>query len=330
MPNRVAVVGVDHLGRAAARLARRDPTLAVVSLLDSDPAKLGTDPLDAGLIVTNDAAAALERADVAVLCVGGDLPRAGPLVELACEHKCHVVAACGRLAWPWLDHAEAAGAIDERARSAGVAVLGLATDVGFGPGLMSLVASFAVPEVTRVRASRRLDAGGRRPSVQARCGVTFAPDRFERHADAGRLGPRGLAESVALLLAGLGARVEPGEVVETVDPVAADRPVGSAHGEVRPGHAAGCRAVARWRGGGLEVEVDWTGVIGCSEPADVVEVAGPVPVRLKVSGGAPGEAGDAAMLAHAARLIGGATPGLRTLLDLPALPRGRRAMVIEA
>jgi 4-hydroxy-tetrahydrodipicolinate reductase len=73
--------------------------------------------------------------------------------------------------------------------------------------------------------------------------------------------------------------------------------------------------VGKWSDGGLSVELDLTMAVGLEGPEDVVELGGPVPLKLSIPGGTPGDSATIAALVNCARAVPRARPGLRTMLD---------------
>jgi 4-hydroxy-tetrahydrodipicolinate reductase len=73
--------------------------------------------------------------------------------------------------------------------------------------------------------------------------------------------------------------------------------------------------VGRWSDGSLSIELDLTMAVGLEGPEDFVELGGPVPLKLSIPGGTPGDTATIAALVNCARAIPRAQPGLRTMLD---------------
>lgn len=328
----IAVVGLGPIGLAAAHLAQLDPRMTLSALVDIAPDLAGTTPLANGPAVTSDFATAAKEADVVIACTTSYFADMEPMLRTCCEAKAHLVSSCEEMLWPRYRNAKLADEIDAAAREAGgggVAFLGTGVNPGFVLDFLPLTASFALPEVTRVRAIRRVDAGQRRKPLQAKVGATMTVEQFYERKRAGTIGHKGMAESVAMVAAGLGLTVKPGEVEETLEPTVADREIHSALGTIQPGQVAGMHNVGRWQGEGLVVELDLIMSVGWPEPYDEVHLHGPVPLHVRVENGTPGDNATAAALVNAARVMPLAPAGLRTMLDLGHLPASRAAMVIE-
>jgi 4-hydroxy-tetrahydrodipicolinate reductase len=58
--------------------------------------------------------------------------------------------------------------------------------------------------------------------------------------------------------------------------------------------------------------------VGAEDPRDEVEIDAEPPIRVVVPGGIPGESATASAVVYAARAVGALSPGLATVLDLPA------------
>jgi len=315
----VAIVGLGPIGLEAARAVHADPGMTLAGLVDISPDLQGDKPIDGGPEVTGE----LPACDVAVACTTSDFPAMLPLIEQACRQKTHVVSSCEEMLWPWYRHKDAADAAQREAEAAGVALLGTGVNPGFVLDYLPVVLSSMVLEVAGVKAIRRVNAGTRRRPLQAKVGATMTVDAFNERKAAGTIGHRGMAESVALLAAGLGRDIPAGAVEETLDPVVAEQAIESALGTIQPGQVAGIHNVGRWTGEGLAIELDLIMSVGWPDPHDSVELQGSVPLRTRVEGGTPGDTATVASLVNAARVLPHCRPGLRSMLDLSRQPAAR-------
>jgi 2,4-diaminopentanoate dehydrogenase len=348
---RVIVVGLGPIGVACARAVDADGEMELAGLVDIDPAKTGlsldglgepggkTPGLAPGVaptsgpgrgegpkVVARIAEAAPDGADLAILTTASRFDQVVPTVGDLLDRGLAVVCSCEEMAWPWYRHAALAEQLNADARRAGRAVLGTGVNPGFVMDSLAVVLSSMVRQVRAVRCIRRVDAALRRLPLQVKVGATMTPQAFAERAKAGKIGHMGLGESVAMIAAGLGRKVQPGSVDVTLEAVLADRPIASAVGLIEPGRVAGIHNVGRWSGEGLAIELDLTMAVGLTDPKDVVELNGPVQLRMQIAGGIPGDSATVAALVNYGRALVGATPGLRTMLDIPpAGARGREA-----
>ncbi|HEX7009041.1 MAG TPA: Gfo/Idh/MocA family oxidoreductase [Phycisphaeraceae bacterium] len=328
---RVVVIGLGPIGAGCARAIEAESGLELTGLVDTDPRKQGLalselaqeavgPPMesDPGLRIVGDLDEALEGgADVAVVTATSRFDEAAPLLEQLIERGVSVVSSCEQMAWPWYNHPELARRIDAAAQRAGVTLLGAGVNPGFIMDALPVMLSSMVRRVSGVRCRRRVDASLRRPSLQKRIGVALKPETFHQLAQQDKVGYAGLAESVALIAAGVGRHAAPGSIEETLEPVLAERAIPSPLGLVSPGEVAGLRNTARWQGQGVQIELDLTMAVGLADPQDRIILEGPVPVCLKIPGALPGDSATvAALLNHIPRLRA-LKPGLRTRLDVP-------------
>lgn len=350
---RVMVVGLGPIGMSCAHAVRADRDLCLCGLVDQDPAKCGAglDDIDAqpecgpqaGPALRIRATVAEAMADcgcdpgagdaaasagdravptVAIVCTSSDFTAVAKTIDDCLAHGLAVVSSCEEMAWPWYRHAALADQVDAQAKRAGRAVLGTGVNPGFVMDSLAVMMAGVLRCVRRVRCVRRLDASLRRLPLQRKVGAMLSVERFRELAAVGKLGHKGLAESVAMVAAGLGRTADPGSVTESLEPVVADRAQRCELGLIEPGMVAGMRNVGRWEGDGLEIELDLTMAVGAQDPIDRLELEGPVGLRLRIPGSTPGDSATIAMLVNQARHIGGAAPGLRTMLDMP--PAGCR------
>jgi len=167
-----------------------------------------------------------------------------------------------------------------------------------------------------VKAVRRVDATYRRQPLQAKVGATMTVEHFKGLARDGKIGHMGIGESVAIIGAGLGRMVKKDDVKITLEPVIADKEYPSLLGPVKPGFVCGMNNTAKWSGDGLSIDLDLTMAIGTKDPHDSVELGGPVPLKLKIEGGTPGDSATVSSLVNYARVLPKVKPGLHTMLDI--------------
>jgi len=328
---KVIVVGLGPIGLNAAKTVAADKTLKLVGLVDIDPAKIGkslNELLGAGKggpkVVASIADAAKLGAKVAIVTTSSQFARVAATLRKCMKHKMHVVSSCEEMAYPAYLNAALAKKIDAEAKSAKVALLGTGVNPGFVMDYLPVVLSSQVAKVTGVRAIRRVDAGTRRKPLQAKVGATMTKDQFYSLKAKNAIGHMGIAESVALIAAGLGRRVKKGSVKIGLEPLLAEKPIDSLLGRIEKGRVRGMQNTAHWNGEGLSIELDLIMALGTKEPYDRIEIDGPVPLKLQIEGGTPGDTATVAAMINGARVLPTATPGLHTMLTIPVCGGGGR------
>jgi hypothetical protein len=86
---------------------------------------------------------------------------------------------------------------------------------------------------------------------------------------------------------------------------------------IKTGRVCGMHNLGRWSDSLLSVELDLTMAVGLSDPKDVVEIAGPAPMKLEIVNGTPGDTATVAALVNCARALPRCgRAGLLTMLDV--------------
>jgi 4-hydroxy-tetrahydrodipicolinate reductase len=319
----VVLVGLGEIGQAIARLALARPDLQVVAAVDAAPDKAGRSLADVigapapELIVAPDSRAAFAgaRGGVVLLATGSRFEDVRADVERAVKAGLSVVSTCEELAYPFLQHEEAAAALDRLAEDRNVAVLGTGVNPGFVLDRLPALLGQVTGPVRHLRGVRVVDAARRRTALLKKIGAGLGEDAFHEAAERGDVGHVGLVESAALAAAGLGLPVD--EVDDEVAPLIAEEdwngPV-----PVRRGQVAGVSQVARVFADEREVvRLELTISVGAEDPRDELELDADPPVRLLVPGGLDGDLATAAAVVNAVSAVT-ELRGLVTVLDLPA------------
>ncbi len=322
---RTVVVGLGSIGLATARLVLDRTGMELAGAADSDPAKAGRDlgelaGLDAptGLVVDGDFAALLARArpQVVFLCTSSRLPDVADDLRRAAAAGASVVSSCEEMLLPDHQHPELARELGAAAKAGGVTFVGTGVNPGFVLDFLPVVASAVCRDVRRVFGTRIVDAGTRREALQRKVGAGMEVEEFQRLAAAGRLGHVGMRESVALVGRALALGLD--EVVQTVEPVVAERDLTTRYLSVPAGRVAGIRNLGIGRRDGERVvELRLEMYVGAADPVDEIRLDADPPVHLRLEGGTPGDEATAAILVNTARQALAAEPGLKTVLDLP-------------
>jgi 4-hydroxy-tetrahydrodipicolinate reductase len=315
----VVVMGLGEIGRAIARSALATADLEIVAAVD--PAHAGR-PLEdlvgvpcPGIEIAADLeeVARAAQGGVVLHATGSRLDDVAPQIEAAVRAGLSVVSTCEELAYPWLSDEARADALDRLCADRGVVVIGTGVNPGFVLDRLPVFLSHVTGPVRRVRGARVVDLARRREALRRKAGVGLSEEEFEAAAERGELGHVGLSESAVLVAKGCGLEFD--EVDEEIESIIAEE--GS--DLVAAGRVAGVRQVARVFLEEREVvrlELDLH--VGAEDPRDEVEIDAEPPIRVVVPGGIPGESATASAVVYAARAVGALSPGLATVLDLPA------------
>lgn len=315
-------IGIDAVKQIAAR-----PGLDLVGAIDIDPAKIGK---DVGEIC------GLGKIGVKVVSALGDLPKkacpqvavhttvswledATPqLLELA-AHGIHVVSSTEELLYPHWKYPRLAKKLDNAARGSNTVIFGTGVNPGFVLDTVAILITGACTQVNRIVLERQVDAGTRREPLQRKVGAGITRAEFNKRVKTGRMGHAGFIETVALVAKAMGWKLE--AINETIQPVVSEKVVRTQYLMVEPGQVAGIHQTCKGKAGGkVLIDADLKMFVGAEDPHDRLIIEGTPRIDCCFEGGVAGDQATIAMLVNAVPLVCQATPGLKTVLDLP-IPR---------
>lgn len=320
------LLGLGPIGQSIGRALAAQERLEAVGGVDIDPAIIGRrlDHIcDANLPALNivDSLAAVHAPAGAVVlqATGSRLEALSQQLLAAIDLGYHVVSTCEELCWPWDDQPGLAGEINRAAQAAGVAVLGVGVNPGFVMDTLPILLSRAAGEIEAVQVSRVVDVSRRRLPLQHKMGVGQDPARVQELLDHDRIGHVGLGNSLQMLAAGLGWRLEVVDIESR--PIIAREATETGLGIIEPGLCIGIRQSATGMVGGaprlflnliMQAQVE-----GGSH--DEILIDGDQTLRLRLDG-LQGDLATAALVVNQALHIRAMPPGLHTMLSAPLLP----------
>ncbi|HET8647355.1 MAG TPA: Gfo/Idh/MocA family oxidoreductase [Vicinamibacteria bacterium] len=324
---KVLHVGLGPIGQGVARLVAETDGLQVVGATDPAPEAAGK---DLGLLLglnrrmkvkvagNPDSFIRKSRADVAILCTSSSLKAIKPQVAALVQRGMNVVATCEEMAYPTPENMATFRELDKLAKKKKVTVLSTGVNPGYTMDALALMLTAPCARVTRVAVTRVVDAGTRRLPLQRKVGAGLNLNQFRRAITEGTVRHVGLVESVYMIAAGLGWKVD--RVEETLDPAIAPRDLDTDYLRIPAGAAAGIRQHARgWIKNEPVISLDLQMYVGAESPRDHVLVDGTPPIDMTISGGVAGDIATAAIVVNAIPKVMAAPAGLLTMKDLPLL-----------
>jgi len=317
--------GIGFVGAETARLARQRPNIQVVGAVDVDPAKVGRDlgevvageKWDVPIVARPEHILSRADADIVIHTTGSHLPQVYSELEALIQAGLNVVSSCEELAFPDVQHPDLAEKLDQLARHQGVTVLGTGINPGFLMDRLPLTLTGVCQEVRMVRVVRIVDTARRRFQLQRKTGAGLTVTEFQEQVRAGTIKHVGLPESAALIASGLGWHLD--ELTESIEPVVGEQVRRSEYFEVEPGGVCGVRQVVRGLSRGREViRLDLEMALNVENPRDEVILDGIPPIHMIIPDGVHGDRATAAVLVNSIPLVVDASPGLLTVVDLPA------------
>jgi 2,4-diaminopentanoate dehydrogenase len=323
----VALFGVGPIGQAVARLLLQADGVRIVGAADVAATKAGQDlgtvmglpkKLRVKIEPEPERLAKKVRADLAVVCTSSSLKDVKSLIALLLKRKVNVISTCEELSYPTAATAPMFKELDKLARAKKVSVLGTGVNPGFVMDALALMMTVPCTKVERVTVTRVVDAATRRMSLQRKVGAGLNVTQFRRAVAEGHVQHVGLAQSVHMIAAGLGWKLD--KVEETIDAAIAPRDLDTEHLRIPAGAIAGIKQHARgYRGAELAVSLDLQMYVGAESPRDHVLIEGTPAIDMNVTGGVAGDSATAAIVLNTIPALLAARPGVLTMLDLPLL-----------
>lgn len=331
-PVRVLQYGVGPIGLACIRtiLAKQETgQLVLAGAVDISPEKVGRDVAEllggglspTGILVSDDTAAVLAETtpDVVLHTTTSFLDRVHGQIKECIRCGVPVVSSTEELSFSYDRHPGLSASLHKEAVKHGVAVVGTGVNPGYAMDTLALMATGVCTDVSEVHAVRVVDAGKRRKPLQLKVGAGLSAREFEEKKATGVFGHIGLRESLFFVAKGLDWPLD--RVDEQLHPVLADAEISTPFLTAPSGSVAGIHhSITGYVGGRPLLSLDLKMFVGAEEPRDAVRVVGDPPVDLVVRGGIFGDTATVATLINAIPLVLRASPGLKTMMDLP-VPR---------
>jgi 2,4-diaminopentanoate dehydrogenase len=331
MTIRVLQVGLGPIGLGVARQLAARPGFDLVGAVDPRPDLVGRDLAEvcghAGAGRFGRISAELEptlqalKPDAAVVCTSSGLERVAPTLEACLAAGAAVVSTTEELAYPWREQPDLARRLDEAAKRAGRALIGVGVNPGFAMDALPLVLTAVCERVDKVTVRRIQNAAYRRLPFQQKIGAGLTPAAFAERVATGQVRHVGLAESIGMIAAALGWQLD--EITDEIAPKIADRrfsPDRSASDQlaVEAGQVCGLIQTGTGRQDGqVRIRLEMEAYLGAPESYDEVEIEGSPPLRSRVEGGIHGDTATVAITVNAIPRAVAAPPGLLTVKDLP-------------
>jgi hypothetical protein len=317
----VVVMGLGHIGREICRAALASEEVQLVGAVDHAPTLAGALlgevlGLSSSLRVSATLGQAKGKGWVLLHATGSRLEVVLEQLLEAVQEGHPVVSTCEELAFPFLRYPALAERLDRAAERAGVSVVGMGVNPGFVFDRLLATLGQTLGTVRHVKAMRSVDASTRREAFQRKVGAGLTEEAFEALAEKDAVGHVGLVESAALCALGLGLDCDDFE--EELAPLLAEEDFKGSPIPVPKGRVAGVHQTAVGLQDGQErVRLELTLAVG-AEPLDRLVLEGDSRLTVEVPGGIPGDSATAHLVVHAAPRLTAASPGLLTVLDLPA------------
>lgn len=325
---RVVQYGLGPIGIQMVKYLSARPAIEIVGAVDINPDKVGKDlgelagsGTPSGIKVNGDGAGLLKstKPDAVVLTTTSILERIAPDVIQIVSLGVNVISSCEELMYPWVTRPDIARRIDDAASGHGVSVLSTGVNPGFLMDFLPLVLTGVCREVKKIRVERIQDAQFRRLPFQKKIGAGLSLDEFQAKADQGVLRHVGLTESLHMIGAKLGWKLDKTE--DILSPVITEKQLRTEFLTVEPGQAAGVSQIGRAYCKGEEViSLIFRAAVGETDPHERIAITGTPDIEMTIPNGINGDVATCAIIANAIPVVINARPGLRTMADIEVIP----------
>jgi 4-hydroxy-tetrahydrodipicolinate reductase len=213
-------------------------------------------------------------------------------------------------------HSALARRLDNRARKAGVAILGTGVNPGFAMDSIPIALPAVCERVDSVVVNRLQDARIRRLPFQQKIGAGLTPEQFAKKVQDRSVRHVGFTQSIAMIGDALGWTLD--RITDDIKPKIAEHEVASDLLAVDPGYVCGIiQDGVGYRNRKPVIRLHLEAYLGAPETYDSVEIEGSPRLSLKFAGGIHGDIATASIVVNSIPKVLSSSPGLHTMRDLP-------------
>lgn len=329
---RVVIWGFGAMGSGMARMILKKRGIEIVGVCDMHPDRVGREihellgigqTANAPVMVRGSIEEVLTEGccDVALCATDSFTENAFPRLKFCLEKKVNVISTAEEMSFPAAKNPGLAAELDRIAIEHGVSILGTGINPGLIMDLLVILMTGCMIDVEHIEAKRVNSLSPFGPTVMHEQGVGFTLEAFEKSvADGTMAGHVGFHESVAMIGKALGWKIDKFE--QQMKPIVTSVDRRSPYGFAKAGDVAGVNMTGQgWVDGEVRIDMIHPQQI---EPemegthtGDYVTIAGTPPVNLANRPEVDGGLGTIAMCVNMIPQIINATPGLKTMIDLP-------------
>jgi len=324
---RVILFGVGAVGSLIAKFLLEKDGVEIVGAIDIAKDKVGRDLGEVlgvnkklGIEISANADALLSKveADIAIHTTTSFLKDTFPQIASIIKHGVKVVSTCEELTYPYYTEPKLAKELDTLAKKYKTTVLGTGINPGFLMDTLVVTLTAVCQKIEKIQVVRVMNAGTRRLPFQKKIGAGLTVEEFKQKIAKKQItGHVGLEQSIAMIADALSWKLDE-ILVESVEPIIADKAVGSKDIKVEAGKVAGLRQKAKGFIKNREVILlNFQAYIGAEEEYDAITIEGIPSVKQKIQPCVHGDIGTIAMIVNSIPKVIKAQPGLLTMKDLP-------------
>ncbi|MEW9121292.1 MAG: 2,4-diaminopentanoate dehydrogenase [Thermotaleaceae bacterium] len=332
---KVIIWGFGAMGSGMAEMLLKKEGVEIVGICDRNPERVGKDMYQVLGIERGERKSILIEAspeevisegiaDVILIATDSFTRKTFDKIKFSVENKINVISTAEEMAYPQAQEPELAKEMDRIAKENGVSILGTGINPGFVLDLLILALTGTCESVEHIKAARINDLAPFGRAVMEEQGVGLTVDAFEEGVKNEKVaGHVGFPESIHMIGDGIGWKVE--KIKETREPIVSNVYRKSKYAEVEPQNVAGCRQCGYgYVDGRVKIEMEHPQQILPElegvDTGDYIWIQGTPNINMQIKPEIPGGIGTIAMCINMIPHVINASPGLKTMLDLP-VPR---------
>lgn len=317
-------VGLGPLGLKISKYINDKESIESIAAVDINPELLNKDLGglaglgNNGVQIKNslDTVENLSEVDVVVLTTSSSLKAISKQISPILDLGIPIVSTCEELTYPWDTDREIADDIDKKAIENDVAVVSTGVNPGFLMDTLPAMLTGVCKSVKSISVNRIQDAQTRRLPFQKKIGAGLSLVEFEERKSAGTLRHVGLTESMQFIADAVGWELDHTE--DVITPVVTQQDVKTKDLDIPEGNAIGVRQEGRAYFKGEErIKLIFEAAVGTGVSYDEVNIVGEPNICSRIEGGVHGDVATCSIVLNAIPNIINATPGLKTMKDLP-------------
>lgn len=317
-------VGLGPLGLKISKYINDKESIETIAAVDINPELLNKDLGglaglgNNGVQIKNslDTVVNISEVDVVVLTTSSSLKAISKQISPILDLGIPIVSTCEELTYPWDTDREIADDIDKKAIENDVAVVSTGVNPGFLMDTLPAMLTGVCKSVKSISVNRIQDAQTRRLPFQKKIGAGLSLVEFEERKSAGTLRHVGLTESMQFIADAVGWELDHTE--DVITPVVTQQDVKTKDLDIPEGNAIGVRQEGRAYFKGEErIKLIFEAAVGTGVSYDEVNIVGEPNICSRIEGGVHGDVATCSIVLNAIPNIINATPGLKTMKDLP-------------
>jgi 4-hydroxy-tetrahydrodipicolinate reductase len=321
---KVVQYGLGPIGLLITKYLLERKIIKIVGAIDIDPHKVGKDlgtvaGLDKklGVQISPNAYQVLKHspADIVVLTTTSSLKTIKSQILQIILHGKNVVSTCEELVYPWLTNSKIAKEIDLAAKKKKVSVLSTGVNPGFLMDFLPMAVTAVCKEVNNITVERIQNAKYRRIPFQQKIGAGLTINEFDKKVKDGTLRHVGLTESIHLIAAKLGWKLD--KTQDIIEPVVAAKNISTGKMKIAKGNALGVQQTGLGiKNNEEKIKLLFRATIGEKSPRDRIVLDSVPPIDMTIKNGVNGDIATCAITINAIPIVINAKSGLRTMADV--------------